>query len=272
MLLTTITPYWQRPEALRPWLKSIKGASCPEVQHFVYFAREVPPEWWSIETAGTNVVTFVRTDPPGVSIGYYHNLAALQCSTEWIMKLDIDALPNVNYFRELVPMLRAAQPREWFNGGMFFFNRVYSHSLLNERNLPVGGVAYQLVMQNRRTYAGTPYLLPAATNFICRREDYMNLGGCDSRFKGWGWEDYQQIYMLERYWRGGDPLPGVVDLLNVTRRCRDEISRPKARELWERNPWLCLFHRWHAGSSDTSYRSSSSHNRQILLDWILSHR
>ena len=262
MMLTTITVYWNRPEALRIWLRCLKAAAVPEVRHLIYFVGESIPSWWDKDSDGVFIRALHQFELPGMSIGHYHNLGAQETNTEWIMKLDVDALPHANYFKALLPLLVLAKDREWFNGGMFYLKRYYT--LLNSFPTDV----YEHIMRNRRSYSGSSYLLPAASNFICRRMDYLNLGGCDERFRGYGWEDYQQIYMLERSWLGRDPLPGELNLGNVTARCRDEISRPKARELWEKNSQLCLLHRWHPVSTDPSYRASMDANRQVLLDWI----
>jgi len=186
------------------------------------------------------------------------------------MKLDVDALPNVRYFRELLPILRGAREREWFNGGMVYATQGFSQSHLKEEQMPLTESTYTHLMNLRHLHC-TCSKGPEATNFICRREDYLALGGGDSRFRGWGWEDYQQIYMLERYWRQSDPLPGEVTLANITHRCRLEISQPKARELWQRNPWLVLLHRHHPKVNGT-YRSFERQNREILLDYISHHR
>lgn len=262
-ILTTITPYWSRPEMLRSWMKAIQASTIPEVHHLIYFVGEKPSDWWA---PPPNVTTAICGEKPGLSIGYYHNMGAKGTTSEWIMKLDVDLIPNVNYFPALLKVLETAGPREWFNGGMFYLNRQNAHWTGLEQVK-----TYEYVMANRQTYSANPYLLPAATNFICRRQTYLDLGGCDPRFRGWGWEDYQQIYLLERHQRQQDPLPGTVTLDSVSRRCRDEISRPKAKELWERNPFLCLIHRWHPEGRDLIYRNPelSRRNKEILLECIV---
>lgn len=262
-ILTTITPYWNRPEMLHVWLKAIAGAAIPEVAHSLYMIREVVSPACSEAEKNPRLRVSLLTTAQNESIGHVHNLGAEQADTEWIMKLDVDALPHVNFFRELIPVLRAAGPRQWFNCGMFYTDQHFTKIHLSEEQMPMAANAYKGIR-----HSGS-YNLPQATNFICRREDYLNLGGCDPAFRGWGWEDYQQIYMLEKYQRGADPLPGVVNFENVTGRCRDEISRPKAAELWTQHG-LCLLHRWHPPSSDPTYKSKmiSHNNRHTLLRYI----
>jgi hypothetical protein len=270
-LLTTITPVWKRPEMLRGWVRAIRGASIPEVKHFVYFVGENPPEWWTSEVQDAPIIAFRRDEPGGSnSIGFYHNIGAISASSEWIMKLDIDTIPNVKLFSGLMPVIKVAQPRQWFNCGMITIGKASSEVLLADDRLPLVPERYLHLLENRKIHACGGYKDPSATNFICRRNDYLNLGGCNDRFKGWGWEDYQQIYFLERYARGNDPLPGFVDHSNVTQRCRDEIARPKAMELWRKNKFLCLLHRFHGPSSDPEYKNSENteHNRSVLFEII----
>ena len=272
-MITTITAYWNRPEMLRSWVASIKGATFPGLRHLIYFVGEAPPSWWEAETSGTSITAMVREEKPGLSIAHYHNLGAQQANTEWIMKIDVDTLPHYAYFHELVPILTKALPKEWFNGGMFYMNKFHSSTLLSNRgNLPLSVANYQVVMRNARSYSASSYLLPAATNFVCRRETYLSLGGACPGFRGYGWEDYQQIFMLEAHQTGRNPLSKfLVTMENVTRLCRDEISRRKARELYERNPLLCLIHKYHPGSSDVTYRAHMEENRKILFDYVMSH-
>jgi hypothetical protein len=269
-LLTTITPVWGRDTALRVWLRAIRGASIPEVRHIVYFVGENIPQWFSSESVGIPVIAISRPEKPGASIAHYHNMGAKQASTDWIMKLDVDCIAHVRYFKELIPVLHTAKPREWFNAGMLMISRPSSEAELTAERMPLLDTIYTRMMLNARAYSAGSYAQPEATNFVCRRLDYLQLGGADGRFKQYGWEDYQQIYMLERYSRGADPLPGLVDMTNVTQRCRDEISRPKAVQLYNRNRWLALLHRWHPTDSNSAYKNAQAFysNRQILLDYI----
>src|SRR5207253_2177013 len=130
---------------------------------------------------------------------------------------------------------------------------------------------YSSIMSVPRAYTATNGHEPAGSNFICRRSDYLKLGGCLETFRGYGWEDYQQLYMLEKHQQGKDPLPGRVTPDNVTARCRDEISRPKAKELHGRDRWLVLLHRWH-GTAPNKTMEGMGRNRAILFDYVESKR
>lgn len=254
---------------LRVWLRAIWRASVPEVEHLIFFIGEPVPEHLSapyLRPIGA------QTAKHGVrpSIGYFHNMGAKLANTKWIMKLDVDAIPNEDFFKRLLPVLKTAKERQWFNAGMFYINQRSSAAFLSADKDPLGRSVYDELSQNIRLHSKSAYAYPAATNFICRTEDYLKLGGCAQQFQGYGWEDYQQIYMLERYQQMCNPLPGPVTFENVTKRCREEISRPKARQLWEMDKALALLHCWHRPSRDTNYRARqiSDKNRQVLLDYI----
>lgn len=272
MTLTTITPYWNRREQLLRLIKCLEGAAHPEVCHIIYIVGDEP---LMLNPTRFPNFRFMRDNEwKNQSIGHYHNLGAAAAKTEWVMKLDVDALPNVEFFSALVEKLKAAKQKEWFNVGMFYVKENYSTMYLSQDQLPLRMIRYFEVLQNKmRMCSGIGgYNLPAASNFVCRREDYLTLGGCLPAFKGYGWEDYQQLYMLERHWLGMDPLPGVICRDNVTRRCRDEISRRKAHELWKSDTRLSLLHYWHKSSTNPLYRSASTQNRLTLLDYVLKSR
>ncbi len=270
MNLTTITPYWNRPEMLKGWVHALRGAAQPDVKHLIIFVGEDIPDWWDKEVDDLNITAVIQIEPPGMSIGYYHNLGAAIATTEWIMKLDVDTIPNVDYFKALRPVLDGAGPREWFNGGMFYLSKSMGIRLA----IPVEANDYTRIVSMPRPFTSGDGWYPQATNWICRREDYLKLGGCREEFRNYGWEDYQQIYMLEKYQRGCDPLPGKIDSTNVTQRCRDEIGKAKAKELFDRDRRLALFHRWHLSPRDTAYRNpaQSERNRAVLLGYILDAR
>lgn len=268
MKLTTITSYWNRPNVLATWLKAVEGATRDWVHHIVFFVGERPPTW-ALNTPHVTAVDIQKPEP-NLSIGYFHNVGAGMAETEWIMKLDIDTIPHQEFFDHLLPVLDGARRREWFNVGMLYVSRETSEGLLQPKAMPLSSMVYRAIMSDRKTHSASSYILPAGTNFVCRREQYLSLGGCDERFRGYGWEDYQQIYMLESHRIGADPLPGTLTMANVTHRCRDELSRLKARQLWERDFHLCLLHKWHPASNDPVYKNRSviDNNRRILYEYI----
>ena len=273
-ILTTITPCWGRKDILTRWLQCLEFARDPRVSHLVIFVGEPVPDWVGDRYKSDPCFRFVSfpQDVPGqLSIGHYHNWASKECDTEWIMKLDVDALPNEFYFTALVPLLVQAEVREWFNGGMLYLTPSLTSSLFQTRS-SVTPEFYGAVLEDLKNSTETPHS-PAASNFICRRQDYLNLGGCDPRFRGYGWEDYQQLYMLERHRLGKCPFERNIHLRNITQRCRDELSRRKAQQLWQHSKWLCLLHHWHPKLHSGNYRSSANieNNRRVLFDYCRAH-
>ena len=264
MILTTITVYWNRPDMLKRWLRAIEGAKHPEVRHTLFVVGDKTPDG-VYSTQNLEIWEDTNQIPGVTSIGHFHNLGAKITDTPWMMKLDLDALPNVRYFQELIPLLKSASPRQWFNGGMFYVGRVGSQRHLTAPQMPVSEDTY-LTITEKETHLLGPFSEPAGSNFICRRQDYLDLGGCLEGFSGYGWEDYQQLYMLEKYWREQCPLTGHIDEFNVTQACRDQISRLKAKQLWEINPWLGLLHCWHPRGPITSSKINA--NRKLLWDYI----
>jgi len=263
-ILTTITPYWNRPEMLTLWLKSVCAAPTQGVCHMLISPSTIPEWALQYECEALQFVDCRSSDRAPRSIGHYHNVGAALAKSDWIMKLDVDCIAHTRYFTELLPILETAQPRQWFNGGMYYMDQGTSISNLSPSKMPILVSEYYHLIEHPSSY---PF--PAGTNFICRRLDYLELGGCVSEFKGHGWEDYQQIYMLEHHQQQADPLPGDLRMDNVTQRCREEISRRKARELIELNDRLGLLHRWHpAPFGDYKNPIQSSQNRKVLFDYI----
>jgi hypothetical protein len=268
-ILTTITAYWNRPKMLHAWVKAMKGAMHPDVVHHVFFVGEsIDPIVTKAGMMATGVGMQKGEQRP--SIGHIHNIAATLVSTPWMMKLDVDAFPHIGFFGSLLPVLAQAKEREWFNAGMFYLNQQSSETFLTPTALPLETDTYLDIVRHLDRYSASSYHWPAASNFVCRTADYQATGGCSPKFRGWGWEDYQQLYALERLHRGSDPLPGTISIHSVTNRCRDEISRPKARELYLKEPVLALLHHWHPSTHDHFYKSQqqSDANRATLFQYI----
>lgn len=262
--ITTITSCWGRPDALETWLAALKYASTSDVEHMLFFIGEKAP---AIPDCPPRLKIIEYPKPSRFSIGHAHNMGARMANTEWIMKLDVDTIPNANLFRNLIPVIEEADSREWFNIGMLYFKKQFNEYLLCADKMPIGRTQHDMIARNMPFYSHGSYSKPAASNFLCRTQDYLDLGGCDERFHGYGWEDYQQMYMLERFQRNGDPLPGPIHEHNVTQRCRNEISRPKAMELFRRDDSLFLYHRWHRNAPKPSDIIMA--NRRVLLENIL---
>ncbi|QDP54873.1 MAG: putative glycosyltransferase like family 2 [Prokaryotic dsDNA virus sp.] len=243
-------------------------------RHIVYLVGPNTLPNALIEEMSKRNFLFLSSEQEYRSIGHYHNEGFNRAETDWVMKLDVDALPHEEYFQAMLDRIIHAEHREWFNGGMLYLHRGASAGMLQLDQLPITRDRHHYIARNIKQFSSSSYQLPAATNFACRKKDYFSFGGTDDRFRGWGWEDYMVIYMLERLWRGVDPLAGEVNFHNVTRRCRDEIGRPRSAELYRRDDRLALLHHWHPVSKDPKYKNEeqSNRNKQILLERILNSR
>ena len=95
-MLTTITPYWGRPDMLRKWAKALESAHVPgQTVHILFCVGESLPDCARVPY----IHSYFCQEAPGLSIGHYHNLGAELANTPWIMKLDLDALPHAGFFR-----------------------------------------------------------------------------------------------------------------------------------------------------------------------------
>lgn len=255
---------------LRVFLHHLKNAAHPLVQHLVFILETNEAEQATLErlVAGTNIsLVFGKERLP--SIGRYHNLGFSLVQTEWAMKLDVDAMPHAQFFQLLVQVLENASEREWFNVGMFYLSANRSILLLGTATRPnkLTAIEVAAVAQNPSLYGNSKYQGPGGSNFVCRRKLYLSLGGCSDRFIGWGWEDYQQMAMLDYAWRGHCILPRPILLSNCANLVRDVISRPAAKRLIDLDAGLCLLHHWHPRELG-AYVAHVEENRKALFDYL----
>lgn len=265
-VLTTITPVWGREQELKRWVAYVKAALHPLVSHQLLFMNEDVPAWiWE-----QGLPSSIKVNPfksfPNASIGHAHNAGAMIARTEWIMKLDVDTIPHQDYWGDLLRVLRDAGPRKWFNAGMGYLSQAATRTL--PADLQLDAVLYMCARPSAyfQNWKGAP----TGTNFVCRRQVYLDHARCDNRFRGYGWEDYQQLVRLHWHELGEHPFKamGVVPTAgNVTQLCRDRIALPKSRALFEMDRGLCLMHCWHPKGGG-SYRNprQMTLNRQVLLE------
>lgn len=269
-IITTITPYRDRPDHLNAWMKCVNRASNAYMRHLLI----VPGGMKKTDAAifRNNDIGFIELHEPKdlpsgiMTIGHWHNWAAKELvTTPWIMKMDVDCLAHTEFFNALVEHVLVAGQREYFNIG--FFNMSRTASTIVGSGLPYA--KYRSMLDDLKRITGKADAQPAGSHFVCRTADYLDCGGCLPEFVGYGWEDYQQLYMLERMRIGDDPLHGIVDIHNVTQRCRDEISRPRCRSLFKLDTRLALMHKWHGSSNDPKYKTCIENNRRVLLKYVL---
>lgn len=272
--ITTITPYWGRPEAFRYFEHSLDGClrtveTNRFAHHLVLLAGE--SKWKYLDPMRpprhSRLELVECCAPEGMSIGHYHNIGAEMAKTEWIMKLDVDCLIHPNFFVSLHRLLGTAKPRQWFNIGMLHM----PSDVTDEARKHLWDVCYfDSLVQSRSKWAQGSYKNPVGSNFVCRREDYLLNAKCHLDFAGYGWEDYYQMYHLEKNYLGKRPIDGAT-FGNVTQKCRGILSRQKALQSFQFDPALCLFHQWHPIIGGT-YRQTAQmlRNKMLLYKAVIS--
>lgn len=286
--LTTVTPYYERPQSLKAllsWLKRTHEHEQLPVRYFIVCPYSMEQEKEHIllhfaEELQAQDKRFVFLFPRVgerylFSIGEWHNYGIARADSKWVMKLDCDVVGSSSFFVSLCNMLKHngdEARRKWFNVG--FFNLLRSVTATYDAH--AGNEAAQeniLNMVNGQPEGCTlaPHY-PVASQFVCTKEAYMSFGGCSRKFRGYGWEDYQQLYDLARWSNGGKRVFPFEKIAynTVAVLCRDKISRTMSRELWEQDRRLCLFHRWHdTHNNPKDYKSHLPDNLQVLLDHVL---
>lgn len=245
------------------WASHMREACHPEVQHLVFFVNEQIPGWRLL--LPDNFWFVMAPCHPRTSIGHHHNRGASISESAWVLKLDIDTVAHQDYWNALLPILKTAGEREWFNCGMGYLKHQPSESLAPG----ITGADVLRLLQSPRSHFDNWKGCPSGTNFVAPRLAYLEHAQCDARFRGYGWEDYQQLHALERWQLGKDPLEGCqITAKNVTQLCRDRIGIRKSRELWLRDNRLCLLHHWHPVARGTPYRDrrQMDANRAVLFE------
>lgn len=246
-ILTTLTPYWGRPDALARWIVNINAWRHPRVRHLLldfsdYRNQEEMPAWPQKEPGDNFDLVKIGLPPDGVrSIGDGINAGAMISTTDWIMKLDVDMMPHEGLWEAIVNMIEDPGDQEWFNlGAVYLLNRVSIR--LAEK--AVDSLRYARVIDaidRPKMITNRPL---SGTQFICRRRDYLAIGGTDPGFRGYAWEDYSIVFRLNRLSKNPRPI-SPVRLDTTTRTLKTEIVEPMAKEAFERDRRLTCLHHYH---------------------------
>ena len=194
-------------------------------------------------------------------IGLAHNFGATIATGQYILKQDVDCLPYDGFYDQVLTFIadELTEPRAWANVGVYYCNEWFSKTYLTGR---ITRDIYDLAKDAHK--ASCNYA--SGNCFLANREDYLQIGGCSERFRGWGWEDCQVAYCLEKSYNPEFRL-SAYELETIIDVCRDEITRPKNRATYQRD--IVFLHKWHDPRSDEArYKEFGEHNRKVLLDVV----
>lgn len=260
--LAILIPYRHRLTNLRILLSNIRQVRARNLEfHLISLGDSSDEVRLLCESANVNYhfVAHDRVFQIGVALNY-----GAKCTTaDYILKQDVDCLPPPGFYDRVLMYIDelAHDPKAWANVGVFYCNRWFSNKFLNEL---VSEKTYLLAKHKSRF---KERLKNACGNcYLVQRLHYLALGGCSERFIGWGWEDYQVAYFLEKALHPHFELSSH-ELPTITAVCRDEIARPKNALTNARD--IVFLHRWHdPGENPPEYGAYIDHNRRILWELI----
>lgn len=198
------------------------------------------------------------------SIGVAHNYGATISKSEYILKQDVDCLPFAGLYNKILShilTLRSNQ-KSWSNIGFFYCNKEFSITHLNGI---ISNDLYEQVKNNDNLKETLKYA--CGNNFLVNREHFLKIGGCSQLFKGWGWEDYQVLYFLEKYYNPNFSL-SEYKIDSITQKCRDEIARPKNQITNQKN--IIFLHKWHDPMNNESQYMSFVETNKLHLLYLVS--
>ena len=246
-MLTTITPFWGRAEALTRWREAVNAWPHPDVRHLL--VNYSAPGEFELDSVVENFSEIKLPQPTdGVrSIGDCLNAGALATSTKWMMKLDLDMVVHDGLWDAVVGMITSGSS-DWYNLGTFYLTRRISQRLDEE---PVSKARHSQLAE--AVFSGRPGVTTrrlGGIQFICTVVDYLAVGGTDPLFRGYGWEDYATAYSLNRL----SAKPRAISHVTPSTSCaviRDELLEPMANELFAKDRRLAVLHHQHEPSVKT---------------------
>lgn len=260
--ISVVIPYRNRQDNLEVLLSNLKNVSTTYVDfHLISLGDANTLLSKKCEDAGVN---FHYQDYQGLfSIGKAINTGAKLVKGEYILKQDVDCLPYPGLYEKLVEHTISIDDNKfaWANIGVYYCNSYFSQKYLH------GPVTYETYLNAKYNDSYKEKLKIACGNcFLVNREHYLEIGGISDRFHGWGWEDYQLLYYLEKAFNPAFKLSSYNER-SVVKNCREELARPKNAFTNELD--LIFLHRWHDKAKDEkNYRKYTQSNRELLLELV----
>jgi predicted glycosyltransferase involved in capsule biosynthesis len=254
--LAIITPYRERLESLRAFVDSVRDVSKDEVEFLLVVLGDANLEVETLCRSAGVRHHFVNHSGP-FQIGQALNIGATVSTADYILKQDIDLIGYDGFYLDLLEFMNRnlKGERDFLNLGYYYMTDAYTKQFLSGR-------VSKALLQNIQPRDLDQFGIPCGSAFLVNRKHYLSFGGTHSGFKGYGWEDYYVLYMLQTLKQPEFRLKEY-SLRSITDRCRDEIARPLNRIT--NGASLIFFHRWHRRIDDNGYMQYVEANRRLLF-------
>jgi GT2 family glycosyltransferase len=152
----------------------------------------------------------------GFCLPMAHNDAARKASSELLLFMDNDVVPN----REIIEWLLETDRngRKW---GWPYHNYCPLTPEATERFL--SGTTGADFTINKADYGGYHMLDFGGACWMVEKQLYWKVGGQDEKFRGWGWEDTCLFHMLKTF--GGPPF--IAPSISLFHLCHPHLPNPE---------------------------------------------
>ncbi len=207
MLISLIVTTYNRPDALRLVLKALDKQSDRDFEVIVGDDGSREDTAQLIKKLKDEVsypLIHAWQEDQGFRLARARNLAALKSHGEYLIFLDGDCIPRPNF---IAVHRKLMQPQRVVAGNRVLLSKEYTKLVLeNQASIEAnsllkwialyfkGNIKRLLPLINLRGYdsrlrQNNSWKKLRGCNFALSRQDFFSVNGCDSSFKGWGYED-----------------------------------------------------------------------------------
>lgn len=262
--VSIIVPYYDTNERranlynFRDYCRNLLGSSLEVEIILVTDSVEVEN---IINFATDNIsIVLVESKEPLFSLSKYRNIGVLAAQSEWILLMDIDLYISINNLKKLVAYL-SYFPHE---NSFVVFPTIYLNKSV--RSIGEGFDISYFSSDNIQTYAAS------SSTVALRKSFYLELGGQDERFKGWGYEDWEFASRLianydffppskNMYYfnsEGYEHIDSYYGLKGILRTYAD-LTRVNG---------FYFYHNWHKVTTSFRQEKNSMHNKVLFQEAI----
>jgi len=124
-------------------------------------------------------IVLVDEEEPLFSLPKYRNIGVVAAQSEWILLMDIDLYISINNLEKIINYLTYFP----YENSFIVFPTIYLNK--NVQSVGEGFDIGCFTSDYIQTYAAS------SSTVALRKSFYLELGGQDERFKGWGYEDWE---------------------------------------------------------------------------------